>query len=139
MVSREEYRCEIQRDSGGLVAAVEVSRSDLESGTRVTRVNGSVVPFVANHIHDILRQHGVSGRAWTGNAAFDLPQVAGAQTELLLRAVKPLRRPDRIEEIASGVAAMGREEASYWSAKAEGPRGLRVLRLLLSDDHRRRG
>ena len=40
----------------------------------------------------------------------------------------------------SGIAAMSTEEAYYWYAKAtqpaHGPRALRALRLLLSDDER---
>jgi hypothetical protein len=68
----------------------------------------------------------------------DLSQTTGAQAWLLLAATKPLRRADRIDEVAEGVAAMSPEEASYWYAKAQRPRGLRAVRLLLSNDGRRR-
>ncbi|MDQ6613331.1 MAG: hypothetical protein M3083_00815 [Actinomycetota bacterium] len=81
---------------------------------------------------------GVGSRAWSSSHPVDLDQVAGAQTELLLRAVKPLRRPDRIEAIGEGVAAMSREEASYWHAKAGHPGGLPALRIMLLGDGGRR-
>jgi hypothetical protein len=51
--------------------------------------------------------------------------------------VKPLRRADRVATVAEGVAAMSREEASYWHAKVQRPRGLRALRILLDGGRRR--
>lgn len=138
MSNRERYLCALDRDRDGAVSAVRVERHDLDGNVRAIEVNGSVTPSIVGHLHHIVRDAGVPGRIWSGRAPIELSQVAGGQVELLLRAVKPMRRPDRIEEIARGIAQMGREEASYWHAKAERPRGLRVLRLMLSDDGRRR-
>jgi hypothetical protein len=138
MSDRERYRCILERDRDGAVLAARVEREALDGTPRAITLNSNKAPVVVPFLHQILRDHGISGRVWSGRAPIELSQVTGAQVELLLRAVKPMRRPDRIEEVAAGIAAMAREEASYWYAKAERPRGLRVLRLLLSDDGRRR-
>jgi hypothetical protein len=138
MIERERYRCILERDRDGAVLAARVEREALDGTPRGVTLNGNKAPVVVPFLHQILRDHGISGRVWSGRAPIELTQVVGAQIELLLRAVKPMRRADRIEEVAAGIAAMAREEASYWHAKAERPRGLRVLRLLLSDDGRRR-
>ena len=65
------------------------------------------------------RSPGARGRR---REPIELDQVAGAHAELLLRAVQPLRRSDRAQAVADGIAAMSREEASYWHAKAQRPR-----------------
>jgi hypothetical protein len=53
--------------------------------------------------------------------------------ELLLAAIRPLQRPDRLSNIADAIVGMGAEEASYWHAKSLRSGGLRALRVLLSD------
>jgi hypothetical protein len=83
-------------------------------------------------VHDIVRGAGISGRSWTGAKGFELDPIAGAQVELLVLSVKPLRRGDRIDQVADGVSSMSREEASYWGAKAHRTGGLRALRILLT-------
>lgn len=138
MSVRERYTCTIARDADGAVEELVVEWVDHAGTARVTRLNGTKAPVVAGALHDILRTGGVSAREWGARRPIELPQVAGAHAELLLRAVLPLRRADRLDEVATGVARMSREEASYWHAKADRTRGLRVLRLLLSDDARRR-
>jgi hypothetical protein len=56
---------------------------------------------------------------------------------LLVAAVAPLRKFQRIEQVAAGVARMSYEEACYWYAHIRsdyGRRALRALRLLLSPE-----
>jgi hypothetical protein len=57
---------------------------------------------------------------------------------LILLAVKPLTRHDRIEAIGQGVQAMGDEEAYYWFSKCSaGPdasRAQKALRILLAGE-----
>ncbi|RME83093.1 MAG: hypothetical protein D6775_09080, partial [Caldilineae bacterium] len=55
---------------------------------------------------------------------------------LLILAVQPLRRVDRVDAIVGGVARMSDEEAYYWFSKCSlGPqaqRARRALRILLA-------
>lgn len=128
----ERYTCTIERDEDGRVLAIAVEAADLESSQRIIRVNGTKASRVASAVHEVLRGAGVSGRAWSSSRPIELAPVPGAQTELLLQAVKPLRRADRIDQVAEGVATMSREEASYWHAKSRYPGGLRALRILMT-------
>ena len=138
-MSRDErFTCHIERDDDGRIrrVTVEVEHGYDERG-KVT-VNGNKADLLAGTLHSILRGGGVTGRQWTTPRPIQLDQGVGAQAWLLLTATKPLRRHDRIEEVSDGVAAMSREEAAYWFSKAHQPRGLRAIRLLLSNDSRRR-
>lgn len=127
----EHYSCTIERDTAGSVVALVVSAVDLEDAERQVRLNGTRAIAVAGAAHDVLRRAGVSGRTWTGSRPIPLDAHTGAHIELLLTAVRPLRRSDRIAEVAEGIADMSDEEAGYWHAKAQRPRGLRALRILL--------
>ncbi len=128
---REQFQCSIERDGDGRVLAVEL---DARTPTleRSTRVNSTKATRIAGAVHDILRGAGVTGRAWASSKPIDLDYLTGAQVELLLVAVKPLRRADRIDHVSTGVAAMSPEEASYWHAKLHRPGGLPALRVLLA-------
>lgn len=137
MSRRERYICMIWRDADGRIAAIELTAKNLEGIQRHTRINGSKAPAVAGAFHDVLRDAGIAGRQWSSPRPIELGQVLGAHAELLLLAVKPLRRAGRVAAVADGVAGMSREEASYWHAKAQRPRGLRALRVLLNDGGRR--
>jgi hypothetical protein len=137
-VSRaERFSCTVDRDVDGRVTSITVDATDLEGHDRAVFLNGARAARVASAMHDVLRGAGVGSRAWASSKPIDLDQVSGAQAELLLRAVKPLRRADRIEAISQGVASMSREEASYWHAKAGHAGGLPALRLLLGEGGRR--
>ena len=138
-MSRDEsFTCLIERDADGRIERVTLSvehgYDDLEEVT----INGGKADLIASTLHDIIRAAGVTGRQWSTPKPLKLDQGAGSQVWLLLTAIKPLRRTDRIDEVGAGVAAMSREEAAYWFSKAHQPRGLRAVRLLLSDDARRR-
>ena len=137
MSRAERFACTVTRDADGRITSITVDAVDLEGNERAVVLNGSRAARVAAAIHDVLRGAGVGSRVWSSSKPIDLDQISGAQAELLLRAVKPLRRADRIETVGEGVAAMSREEASYWHAKAGHPGGLPALRLLLGDGARR--
>lgn len=136
MSRAERFACTVARDVDGRVTSITVDATDLEGNERVVFLNGSRAARVVSAIHDVLRAAGVGSRAWSSSKPIDLDQVSGAQAELLLRAVKPLRRADRIETIGERVAAMSREEASYWHAKARHPGGLPALRMMLGGGRR---
>lgn len=128
---REQFRCVVERDGEGRVLAVTL---DARTPTveRSTRVNNTKATRIAGPVHDILHAAGVTGRAWSSTKPIDIDYLTGAQVELLLVAVKPLRRADRIDHVSAGVAAMSPEEASYWHAKLRRPGGLPALRVLLA-------
>jgi hypothetical protein len=136
MARRESYACTIGRNGDGQVVSLTVEATDLEGGTRTVTVRKARAVDAASALRELLRERKVSGRAWTSPEPIALDQVAGAQTELLLRAVAPLRRTDRAVAVADQIANMSREEASYWHAKAQKPGGLRALRILLTGARR---
>ncbi len=137
MSRREHYSCIIGRDADGRIANIELTAESLEGVQRHTRINAGKAPAIASALHEVLRDAGIAGRQWSSKRPIELGQVPGAHAELLLLAVKPLRRADRVTVVAEGVAGMSREEASYWHAKAQRPRGLRALRVLLDGGGRR--
>jgi hypothetical protein len=137
MTRSERYVCAISRDDDGRITAIEVGADDLQGKHRRVRVNGNRAAHVAGPLQQVLRDAGLRGRQWTSPGPLELPSTLGAHAELLLRAVKPLQRLDRVEAIADGVAEMSREEASYWHAQTQRRHGLKALRVLFSDRSRR--
>lgn len=137
MTRSEHYSCTINRDDSGRITAVQIAVEDLDGRRRDVRVNGHRASHIAAPLQEILRSAGLRGRQWTSPAPFELKPTLGAHAELLLRAVKPLRRTDRIIDVAEGVASMSREEANYWHAQAQRRHGLKALRVLLDGGNRR--
>jgi hypothetical protein len=133
MTQAERYLCTISRDSDGRITAIEVGVDDLEGKHRHIRVNGNRAAHVAGQLQQVLRDAGLGGREWTSPRPLELSSTLGAHAELLLRAVKPLQRLDRVEAVAEGIAGMSREEASYWHAQTQRRRGLKALRVLLNE------
>lgn len=129
---QEQYICTVERDEDGRVLAVVVDATDLEGSQSRVRLNGTSASRIAGSLHDVLRASGVPGRTWASSRPIELDPVTGAQTQLMVLAVKPLRRGERIELVGEGIARMSREEASYWHAKSHQPGGLRALRILLT-------
>jgi hypothetical protein len=137
MTRAERYLCTISRDDDGRITAIEVAADDLEGKHRHVRLNGSRAAHVAGPLQQVLRAAGLRGWQWTSPEPLELSPTLGAHAELLLRAVKPLQRTDRLEAVADGVAGMSREEASYWHAQTQRRQGLKALRVLLSEGTRR--
>jgi len=131
MTRSEHYSCTIIRNNDGRITAVEVDADDLDGGHRLVRVNGHRATQIVGPLQEVLRLAGVAGRRWTTAAPIELAGPSGAHAELLLRAVKPLQRSDRIATVAEGIAGMSREEAAYWHAQSQRRHGLRALRILL--------
>lgn len=131
MSQSEHYTCHITRDDDGRITAVEIQVTDLDGPYRAIQVNAHRAAHVAAPLQEIFRSANLLGRQWTSPRPFELVPTLGAHAELLLRAVKPLRRVDRIVSTAEGIADMGREEANYWHAQAQRRHGLKALRVLL--------
>lgn len=73
----------------------------------------------------------------TGNpASVSLPEAAGVRLSIAFRAMKPMRRRDRMRAVAKGIDQMSLGECYYWHAKARSPSspsGTKALRVLLAD------
>lgn len=136
MSRRDCYTCTIKRDEAGSLATIELVATEGDGDVRVTRATGTRLSQVAEPLRRLLANGGINGRSWTGSKPLDLDARTGAHAELLLAAVRPLRRPDRLGEVADAIAAMGAEEASYWHAKSLRRGGLRALRILLTEGAR---
>jgi len=69
---------------------------------------------------------------------FEVSETIGVRLGLLFLAVKPLRKPSRMEDLARGIRAMTDEESYYWfgkvTAKGLARRAQKALRLLLSEE-----
>lgn len=105
-------------------------------------LGGDPLHAVADHLLAALRANGHKAtdlaRAAGAEEPFYLDELTGLRLALILMAVKPLTRHDRIEAIGQGVQAMSAEEAYYWFSKCSaGPDALRAqkaLRVLLADE-----
>lgn len=130
---RERFELQLERDTEGRVKTMQIATTDLTERERVVRLNGFRAARAVGPIHDLVRDRGVRARAWSDGQPIELDQATGAQLELLIRSAKPLRRLDRIDRVIDGIAAMSREEATYWHVQMTNRSGLRALRLLLGD------
>ena len=130
---REHFALGLGRDDDGRITRLEVMATDLSERDRIVRLNGFRVPRAIGPVHDLVRDRGISARSWSRAEPIDLDQATGAQLELLVRAIKPLRRLDRLDHVIQGIAAMSREEAGYWHVQMTNRAGLRALRLLLAE------
>lgn len=137
MTRNEAYRCLIERNDDGRISTLSVHTTDLEGAERQVKVNGYRAIHVAAGFQEVLRSANLRGRDWTSGELIPVDSQLGAHVELLLRAVKPLQRLDRISTVAEGVAGMSREEAAYWHAQTSRRNGLRALRLLLGEGPKR--
>ena len=67
-----------------------------------------------------------------------LPEEPGVHLGLLLRAVKPIAKMNRVEAIAHGIRALTGEEVYYWYSKcttqATADRAQKALRMLLAEE-----
>jgi len=105
-------------------------------------LGGDPLRAVADHLLNALRANGHKAtdlaRATGSEKPFYLDELTGLRLALILMAVKPLTRHDRIEAIGQGVQAMSAEEAYYWFSKCSaGPDALRAqkaLRILLAGE-----
>lgn len=137
MTRTESFHLLVGRDHDGALVDLSLSAVDVDDQPRGVRLNGARAIQVIGPLHDLLRSAKIPGRSWAGSEPITLPPMLGAQVELMLRATKPLRRPDRIADVVDGIADMSREEASYWHAQSSRRAGLRALRILLSAGSRR--
>jgi hypothetical protein len=106
----------------------------------VVRAWGTPLRAVTDQLLETLRRSGYrpSELRPERREPFALEEPTGVRLGLLLLAVKPLHKHQRIEEVAAGVRAMSDEEVYYWYSKCSdrraGRRGQHALRVLLSKE-----
>ncbi|WP_225870768.1 DUF7680 family protein [Halosegnis rubeus] len=104
---------------------------------KIATLRGDGFNEVSYLIESVFRELGVSSAIiCTGEpASVSLPEAAGIQLSIAVRAMKPMRRRDCLREIAYGIDQMGLGECYYWHAKARSPTsksGMKALRTLLA-------
>lgn len=103
-------------------------------------LGGDALRAVADHLLNALRVNDYKATDLAPGSGrekpFYLDELTGIRLALIMLAVKPLRRHDRIEAIGHGVQAMGDEEAYYWFSKCSAGqaanRARKALRVLLA-------
>jgi hypothetical protein len=107
-------------------------------GVKISRLSGARLRSILKLIDKSLREAKIKpGQVTsTGSATILVPEEVGVRLSLGFIGIKPLRRVDRMRDIARGVAKMSLEECYYWNAKCRSPRssgGAKALRTLLTE------
>jgi len=105
-------------------------------------IGGSPLHAVTDHLLAALRANGYKATDLAGSVGSETPfyldESSGLRLALILMAVKPLHRQDRIEAIGHSIQAMSDEEAYYWFSKCsagdDASRAQRALRVLLAEE-----
>jgi hypothetical protein len=131
-----------ERDFG--VAVVQEPLGNRNNGpkeaTEVVRAWGVPLRAIIDQLLETLRRSGYkpSDLNPARQQPFNLEERLGVRTALLLMAVKPLHRHQRIEEVAAGVKALSDEEAYYWYSKCSdrrnGRKAQHALRVMFSKE-----
>ncbi len=124
--------------AGGVASARAVDTGALWS----IEVGGDALRAVTDHVLAALRANGYQATALARAVGSDRPlyldELTGLRLALILIAVKPLARHDRIEAIGLGIQTMSAEEAYYWFSKCtsgdDALRAQKALRVLLADE-----
>jgi hypothetical protein len=106
-------------------------------GVKVSRLSGSRLRSILQLIDESLREAEIKPEqvTSTGSATILIPEEIGVRLSLGFIGIKPLRRVDRMRDVARGVARMSLEECYYWNAKCRSPNssgGAKALRTLLT-------
>ena len=105
---------------------------------KIATLRGKRFNEVSYLIQSTLREAGLEPETvCTGMpASLSLPEAAGVRLSIAFRAMKHIRRRDRLRAIADGISQMSLGECYYWHAKARSPtspNGVKALRTLLTD------
>lgn len=105
---------------------------------RIATLRGGAFNEMSYLIESTFRELSVDPEAvCTGDeASVSLPEAAGVRLSIAFRAMKPMRRRDRMRAVAKGIDQMSLGECYYWHAKARSPAspsGTKALRVLLAD------
>lgn len=105
---------------------------------KLATLRGKRFNEVSYLIQSTLREAGIEAeRVCTGAPESLLfPEAAGVRLSIAFRAMKHVRRRDRLRAIVDGISQMSLGECYYWHAKARSPtspNGVKALRTLLAD------
>lgn len=108
------------------------------AAVKVSKLSGSRLRSILQLIDETLREADIKPEkiTSTGSATVLLPEETGVRLSLGFIGIKPLRRVDRMRDIAREVARMSLEECYYWNAKCRSPNssgGAKALRTLLTE------
>lgn len=104
---------------------------------RIATLRGAHFSEVSTLVESVFRESGnEAATVCTGEpASVALPEGAGVRLSIVFRAMKPVRRRDRLRAIVRGVEKMSLGECYYWHAKCRSPTtasGAKALRELLA-------
>ena len=100
---------------------------------RVARLRGAALHHAWEDLMLMLHRLGVRAVSLSPaqrDRVLRAPEEVGVRVALLAAAAAPLRKPSRIEAVASAVRRMSYEEVCYWYAHTRGEHGRRALKAL---------
>ena len=107
---------------------------------RVVVLGGDRLRLVIESVLVAIKRAGYKGSDLRSGRSepFRLDEEDGVRLGLLFLAVKPLRKPSRVERVAERIRGMAQEEMYYWFSKStalmDGRRAQRALRILIAED-----
>lgn len=141
------FSLRVERHKNNEVRWVLLQRSVRESAgngdvplERVVALWGLPLEVAREVVVDALRHHRQppSFLSRPRTEALSLDEATGARLGVLFKALKPLRKRERMEDVREGIERMSDEEACYWFAKVmkagSARRAERALRILLSEE-----
>lgn len=122
----------------------------LTTPTRLAGLRGEALEMVEHRVFRLMQRAGLritslrptlaSKHERRDVAGYNIPEELALSLGLLFRVLAPMRSRPRMRQVAEGVEAMEKEEASYWLSMAihrKNPRRvLTALRYLLTDPQR---
>jgi len=113
---------------------------DQTASKRVERIWGNPMMSVMDHILKAIKNSGYAPSSLTKRRRkpFDLKEEEAVRIGLLFKAVKPLKKYQRIEKISAAVGRMEREEVYYWfskcTSKRDTKRFCRAFRIMEAEE-----
>lgn len=108
--------------------------------TMISELGGKHLKSIADQILEILKLNGYQATdlSLARKESFTLSEETGVRLGLLFLAIRPLTKPNRMEQISYGLRSMTVEEIYYWFSKCTNPatsdRAQKAFRILLSDE-----
>lgn len=124
------------------VSLFQATAENSDSGkiTRLVTVTGLPLKIMLETILSTLKKQGYRPTQFSPERKdpFDLDESVGVRLGLIFHALKPLKKPSRMEEIIDEINRMSDEETYYWFSKCSkakhSRRAQKSLRILLSDE-----
>ena len=107
---------------------------------RVVRIWGTALTAVLDHVLKGIKKNGYRSSDLRANrrTPFALDEEQGVRLGLLLLAVKPLRKLERIEAVSRSIWQMETEEVYYWFSKcsrsSDRHRACRAARIMMAEE-----